>query len=141
MDPFESTGERLPELSNGIVNNWSAIPPLDAVACKRLGERASRMLVDYAVKNPQRRIVPPHPTVCAMDFALVHLHRRLDLRALESANDLDFLSEYIVIAQHINRQTGHWPTGVALNFYDRSVLQSIQNLFTLKRRDVRNAKP
>lgn len=141
MDPFANQGERLPIQSNGIINNWAAIPATDAATCKRLGERASCMLVDYAAKYPERRITPPHPTICGADFALVHLHRRLDLRALESANDLDFLSEYIVIARHIDRNAGSWPTHVPLNFYDRSMLQTIQSLFTIKRRDVRNAKP
>lgn len=120
-DPFEHARNDLPEKSNGIMPNWGALPPDEISQCKRLGVRAAALVAKHAAENPQRRIVTPHPIICAMDFALVHLHRPLKLTALENADDLAFMAEFVKIAQHIDRDRAHWNSAIPLQFYDSNL--------------------
>ena len=120
-DPFEHALNGMPTKSNGILPNWGAIPPDEISQCKRLGVRAAALVTKHAADNPQRAIVAPHPIICGMDFALVHLHRPLKLTALENADDLTFMAEFIKIAQFIDREHARWNPAIPLQFYDSSL--------------------
>lgn len=132
-DPFVHVSTRNPIKSNGILANWSAIPPDEMSQCKRLGVRASAMVAQYARENPQRLIVTPHPIICSMEFALVHLTRPLRLGDLEKADDLTFKAEYLMIAQHIDRENSRWNSAIPLKFYDTR-LRTLRNWLTVSPR-------
>ena len=129
-DPFAHIRTTQPVKSNGIVNNWGAIPPDEISQCKRLGVRASNLIAAQAAANPKRLIVTPHPIICAADFALVHLTRPLRLTDLENSDDLTFTAEYVKIAQHIDREHGRWNSSIPLQFYD-SRLRTLKNWLTM----------
>ncbi len=129
-DPFEHVRTDLPTKTNGIVNNWGAIPPDEISQCKRLGVRASALVGEHARCYPERRIVVPHPIICAMDWALVHLTRPLRLKDLENASDPAFMSDFIKIAQHIDRDLGVWDASIQLDFYAPR-LQSLRTWFRI----------
>jgi len=125
-DPFEHALNGQPIKANEARIPWEQIPPDQISACKRLGVRASALVRKHASDNPQRHIVVPHPIICSMEFALVHLHRPLRLQAFEETDDLTFMAEYLKIAQNIDREKGKWNTNVPLQFYDSS-LRTLMN--------------
>lgn len=115
-NPFRFEGSREPLQTNGIRIPWDRIPPIDRAICLELGKRASLMVQAQARANPGAHIVPPHPNICGMDFALVHLRRELDLNAFRLADDLTFYAEFFKIAQNVDRQAGTFPADVKLRF-------------------------
>lgn len=117
-DPFRFEGVMNPIKTNGYQANWLMVDPIDRGICMELGKRASAMVVDIAQQKPGR-IVPPHPMICAMDFCIVKMKRDLDLNRLLNADPLAFLNEYVMIAQHIDRQKLNFPDDVRLQFARR----------------------
>lgn len=114
-NPFRFEGSREPIKTNGISVNWNEVSLIDRAICMELGKRASALIVAIAQSRPGS-IVPPHPAICGMDFAVVHLRRGLDLQAFMNADDLTFTQEFVKIAQHINRRLMTFPADVRLRF-------------------------
>lgn len=127
-DPFEHFRTMHPT-RHGSVPSFDVLNPLEVSQCKRLGVRAAALVAKHAQENPQRLIVTPHPIICAMDFAVVHLARPLKLQALEDCDDLAFMADFIKIAQHIDRDNGRWNRAIPLQFYDtglRAILHHVK---------------
>lgn len=103
-DPFRYEGNFAPVQTNGIKIPFHTIAPDRLIRIRRLGGRASALLV--AMRESGRQLMPPHPAVASADFAVVELRRGLLLDRLESLDDLSFLVEYATIARHIDRLRG-----------------------------------
>lgn len=117
-----NASQRMPDKSNGIQVNWKALDPDELRLCIDIGKRASDMIAQHARENPQRQIITPHPTICAMEIGIVHLHKPLKLRAFLESDDLAFLHDYLTIARNVDRAGCRWDRGIPLNFYDPSLL-------------------
>jgi len=107
-DPFRYEGNFAPVQTNGIKIPFHTIKPDRLLRIRRLGDRASRLLV--AMRESGRQLMPPHPAVASADFAVVELRRGLRLEYLELLDDLSFLCEYATIARHIDRLRGEIST-------------------------------
>lgn len=107
-DPFRYEGNFAPVQTNGIKIPFHTIKPDRLLRIRRLGDRASRLLV--ALRESGTPLMPPHPAVASADFAVVELRRGLKLDYLELLDDLSFLYEYAMIARHIDRPRGEIST-------------------------------
>lgn len=107
----------------GIVHiPWESLTLDEVNACMVLGDRSARAIIQFVKDNREQFTAPgfefiePDRTAAAADWALVHIRRRLDLRAAMRAPDDALLREYVTIQQHINRIRGLFPEWVNLAF-------------------------
>lgn len=141
MEHFRNAGHRMPAQSNGRMLDWAAIPPDEITLCKRLGVRASELAEQFARRHPALNIVAPHPTICAMDFATVHVHIGLELREWLHTDDLTFTHEYTQLLQGLNRDQLTYTPGAPLKF-QKKIAQKRARWFTLPwRSGDRDTKP
>ncbi len=129
-DHFKNAGSRMPTRSNGRMLDWKAIPPDEITLCKRLGVRASQIAADFAARHPSQNIIAPHPTVCAMDFATVHLHVGLELAEWLQTDDLTFVDQYTQMLQGLDRDQLTYTPGAPLRF-QKKIVQKRARWFTL----------
>lgn len=61
-------------------------------------------------------VLEPNPEIVQADLMVTHYHRRLDLRALLTCNDLDLIVEIATINQNIKRPLVFFPHDVKLRF-------------------------
>lgn len=103
-DPFApATISKAPDKSQVPIPRFDSIPRMDMEIIKAMGQRAAQLL--QQMKDEGRKIeVPPWP-MCACDIAVAHLQRPLDLNRFARADDVAFMSAYMLIAQRINRLT------------------------------------
>lgn len=107
-DPFRYEGNFAPVQTNGIKIPFETIDKGRLIRIRRLGDRASALLV--GLRESGLQIMPPHPAVASADFAVVELRRGLNLEMLEAMDDLAFLNEYATIARWIDRPRGEIST-------------------------------
>lgn len=111
-DPFRYEGNFAPVQTNGIKIPFETIDKGRLIRIRRLGDRASALLV--GLRESGVEIMPPHPAVASADFAVVELRRGLNLELLESMGAHDFLEQYVTIARHIDRPRGEFSSLVPL---------------------------
>lgn len=61
-------------------------------------------------------VLEPNPEILMADLMVVHYWRTLNLHALLTCNDLDFISEIATINQRIQRPLVFFPADVMLRF-------------------------
>jgi hypothetical protein len=126
MEHFRNAGSALPIRDNGRMVDWSAIPPDEITLCKQLGVRASAIVSGLIAANPGSNSVAPHPTICAMDFALVHLHVGLKLREWLASDDLTFTAQYTQLCQGIDREKLTFDKSKTLMFAQNSLQEKVR---------------
>lgn len=80
-----------------------------------IGVRAGAAIRDL-MKARKGVDIEPDPQLIAMDVAVVHLSRPLQLMTFLRANDLDFISEIVTIQTNIQRGCGSLPVFVPLRY-------------------------
>jgi hypothetical protein len=82
--------------------------------CMLIGKRARFLGEQIRARYPGDKLLEVHPDLVAMDIAVVHLRRGLDLKAFLESDNLSFLQEYRSIQLHINRDCRFFPADVPL---------------------------
>ena len=100
---------------------WDKIRPFEYHMIRGIAERADAIYRDWIAKRrltlkPGETILEPDRMVLAMDIAVAHLSRDLDLSAFLTADDLTFIAEVLSIQTNINRVDGRLPDYVHLRF-------------------------
>ncbi len=81
-----------------------------------IAERARMLAQQWRIGNEKDDVIEANPTILQIDLSVVHLLRRLDLRAFLNASSLDFISEHTAIQKNINRPLFLFPEAVPLRF-------------------------
>ena len=108
LDPFrndERNGEILPFQKHGpaLIRFAKVLTREDADLCIELGKRCSALIVQLSLRHPPGTVIPPHPLHSAVDWAVIHVHRGLDLRQCLNIDDLSLTSQYSEAVKHLDR--------------------------------------
>jgi len=92
---------------------FERLTPDELNLCVEIGKRAAALARHFAAtrKNVQLEI---DSMQCAMDIAVAHLSRPLDLLRFLRADDLSFFNDFVTIELNINRLDGTLPNFVHL---------------------------
>ena len=100
---------------------WDKIRPFEYTLIRGIAERADAIYREWIARRrltlkPNETILEPDRVVIAMDIAVAHICRNLDLSAFLVADDLSFIAEVIAIQTNIQRVDGKLPDFVHLRF-------------------------
>jgi hypothetical protein len=107
----------LPESEQKRSINWARIPPHEWPLILAIAGRGLRMLQDIASRRGQKGIhaeLRADAQTLAMDIAVAHLSRGLDLLRFHEAPADPFLADFIDIILNVNRIDGVLPDFVHL---------------------------
>lgn len=109
-----------PRIKDAPVDFTARLNPYEKRWCIELGERAARMHKAEGAPLPGTAnalaFVELNPVIAVMDFAVVHIHRDLNLIEFLRCDDLTLMAEYAIIQRHINRPLCIFPKEVKLRF-------------------------
>lgn len=96
-------------------NPFLSLTPDDMQKIHAIANRAQSIAQAWRAKNGKHdQVLEVNAQVSAIDIAVTHLHRKLNLSQFLMLNDLDFIAEYALIQQHINRPLKFFPRHVEL---------------------------
>lgn len=100
---------------------WGKITPHEYQLISGIAERADMIFRDWLAKRrltlkPGETLLEPERMVIAMDIAVAHLCRGLDLSAFLTSDDLTFIGEVVTIQTNVQRVDGVLPAYVHLRF-------------------------
>ena len=104
---------------------WQKITPYEYSMIRGIAERADMIYREWLAKRrltlrPGETLLEPDRIVIAMDVAVAHICRGLDLSALLTADDLSFIAEILSIQTNVQRVDGKLPDYVHLRFARQS---------------------
>jgi hypothetical protein len=104
---------------------WDKVRPFEYTLIRGIAERADAIYREWIDKRrltlkPGETILEPDRMVIAMDIAVAHICRDLDLSAFLTADDLSFISEVLSIQTNVQRVDGRLPDFVHLRFARRT---------------------
>jgi hypothetical protein len=100
---------------------WQKITPYEYHMIRGIAERADMIYREWLNRKrltlrPNETLVEPDRIVIAMDVAVAHISRGLDLSALLTTDDLSFIAEIVTIQMNVQRVDGRLPDFVHLRF-------------------------
>lgn len=118
VDPFTLADEIQPirRANEHPMPEFARIIQPHLVKILHMGQRATALVHQHAVAHPDKRIIPPHPTIAAIEIACAHLSVGIDIDAMHAADDLAFMADYVSIASNIDRVRRVFPSHVRLRF-------------------------
>ena len=100
---------------------WDKVTQYEYTMIRAISERADMIFREWIKRRrltlePGKTLLEPDRIVIAMDVAVAHICRDLDLSGLLLADHLTFISEIISIQTNVQRVDGRFPDYVHLNF-------------------------
>lgn len=92
---------------------FERLTPAELALCVEIGKRAAALARHYALTRKNARL-EIDSMQCAMDIAVAHLSRPLNLSQFLQADDLSFFGDFVTIELNINRLDGTIPSFVHL---------------------------
>jgi hypothetical protein len=104
---------------------WDKVNQDDYRVIRAISERADAIFREWIARRrltlePGKTLLEPDRIVIAMDVAVAHICRDLDLHALLLSDDLTFVGEIVSIQTNVQRVDGRLPDYVHLRFARRA---------------------
>jgi hypothetical protein len=104
---------------------WDKVNQDDYRVIRAISERADAIFREWIARRrltlePGKTLLEPDRIVIAMDVAVAHICRDLDLQALLLSDDLTFVGEIVSIQTNVQRVDGRLPDYVHLRFARRA---------------------